>query len=75
MHKQTKFGYRNKHTKEWLYLGEFFKAFPLDFCPEVLYNARNILEDDFDVYARCNNLVKEDWELLSVEVEYKLCNE
>jgi hypothetical protein len=32
-------------------------------------------EYDFDVYARCNNLVKEDWELLSVDIEYKLCNE
>ncbi len=88
IHTETKFAYRHKPTGKWcsLYLGisflggEKFNYVQLNlidsFQPEILYNTRNIIEEDLlrstmngERYAALNFL---EFELVEIEVEYRL---
>jgi hypothetical protein len=80
--KETKFAYRHKPTGKWVYLETFENNFDVnlhlidDFCSEIVYRARNIIEEDLlrsvtngERYAALNFL---EFELVEIEIEYKI---
>jgi hypothetical protein len=88
IHTETKFAYRHKPTGKWCYLytattfigGDKFNHVALnlidDFDSEILYNARNIIEEDLlrstmngERYAAQNF---HEFELVEIEIEYRL---
>ena len=90
-HTETRFAYRHKPTGKWCYLyiatsflgGEKFNYVELNlidsFQPEILYNARNIIEEDLlrSIMngARYAALNFNEFELVEIEVQYKIKNE
>ncbi|MFN5249766.1 MAG: hypothetical protein ACK5DE_01845 [Bacteroidota bacterium] len=90
-HTETRFAYRHKPTGKWCYLyiatsflgGEKFNYVELNlidsFQPEILYNARNIIEEDLlrSIMngARYAALNFHEFELVEIEVQYKIKNE
>lgn len=88
IHTETKFAYRHKPTGDWCYIrsyrndgigwgGRVIELHLLsDFDSGILYNARNIIEEDLlrsvmngERYAARNF---HEFELVEVEIEYKL---
>ena len=76
---ERKFGFYNKKLNKWLGFDGPLKAscriaVPEEFSSHVLYCARNIIEEDFSfaVANKDNNLNKEDWELVEVQVKYDM---
>ena len=88
IHTETKFAYRHKPTGKWCYIhsydndeigwgGRIIELHLLpDFDSEILYNARNIIEEDLmrstmngERYAALNFL---EFELVEIEIEYRL---
>ena len=80
IHTETKFAYRHKPTGKWCFLevlGFNVEMYLLDeFESEILYNARNIIEEDLlrsimngEKYAAKNFL---EFELVEVEIEYRV---
>lgn len=84
--KDVKFAYRHRPTKRWVYItknrdheygGVHYQLYFInEFTPDVLYSARNIIEEDFlnswylgDLYAKKNFL---EFELVKIEIEYKI---
>jgi len=89
-HTGTKFAYRHKPTGKWCSLhiaisflgGEKFNYVELNlidsFQPEILYNARNIIEEDFmRGFINSKRDLKHfpDFELVEIEIQYKIKNE
>lgn len=90
-HTETKFAYRHKPTGKWCSLhiaisflgGEKFNYVELNlidsFQPEILYNARNVIEEDLlrstmngERYAALNF---HEFELVEIDIQYKIKNE
>lgn len=80
---ETKFAYRHKPTNEWAcfkIIGSYVEMWLLeDFDPEILYNARNIIEEDL-MRSTMNGkkyaaLHLDEFELIEVEVQYKIKQE
>lgn len=80
---ETKFAYRHKPTGKWCVfevLGSNVEMYLLDeFDSEILYNARNIIEEDLlrstmngERYAALNFL---EFELVEIQIEYKIKEE
>lgn len=82
IHTERKFAYRHKPTGKWCYFETFYNNFDVylhlvdDFFSEILYDARNIIEEDLlrstmngERYAALNF---SEFELMEVEIEYKL---
>ena len=88
IHTETKFAYRHKPTGKWCYIHSYnyggigwgSRIVDLhlvdEFTPTILYNARNIIEEDLirstmngERYAAKNFL---EFELVEIEIEYKL---
>jgi hypothetical protein len=81
--KETKFAYRHKPTGKWVFIETFsnepkFVLMHLvdDFCSDIIYSARNIIEEDLmrsrykgEKYAAKNLL---EFELVEIEIEYKI---
>ena len=88
IHTETKFAYRHKPTGKWVYIGSEFSirdkwtpfiVFLDEFTPTILYNARNIIEEDLlrsvmngERYAALNF---HEFELVEIEIEYKIKEE
>lgn len=89
-HTETKFAYRHKPTNQWCFIYpdahfgsdgkiekfEIILQFVESFNEHVLYNARNIIEEDLlnsnmdgEKYASQNF---EEFELVEIEIEYRL---
>ena len=79
---ETKFAYRHKPTNQWCYIdicklnNQSYMHFIPEFSSEILYNARNIIEEDLmrstmndEKYASQNF---EEFELVEIEIEYRL---
>lgn len=76
---ERKFGYYNKKIDKWLGFDGPIRvgsriAVPEEFSFDVLYCARNIIEEDFSfaLSNKDNNLNREDWELVEVQVKYDM---
>ena len=76
---ELKFGFYNKKLNKWLGFDGPFKAssriaVPEEFSSNILYCARNIIEEDFSfaVTNKSNNLNKEDWKLVEVVANYEM---
>jgi hypothetical protein len=81
--KETKFAYRHKPTGKWVFIETFSNEpkfvlmhFVDDFCSDIIYSARNIIEEDLmrsrykgERYAAQNFL---EFELVEIEIEYKI---
>ena len=86
-HTEKKFAYRHKPTGKWCYLVHYYNEMMGhtnsmrleiidEFNPDILYNARNIIEEDLlrsymynERYAALNF---SEFELLEIEVQYKI---
>ena len=80
---ETKYAYRHKPTGKWCYIyfshhikPQVYLLFRDVFHTEILYNARNIIEEDLlrstmngERYAAQNFL---EFELVEIEIEYKI---
>ena len=79
---ETKFAYRHKPTNQWCYIdicelnNQSYMHFILELQSEILYSARNIIEEDLlrsvtngERYAAQNFL---EFELVEIEIEYKI---
>lgn len=92
IHTETKFAYRHKPTGKWValetrtidddwgkgYYTEEILHLIDDFYPDILYKARNVIEEDLlrstmngERYAALNF---HEFELVEIQVEYKLKN-
>lgn len=90
IHTETKFAYRHKPTGKWCFIYpdahfgsdgkiekfEIILQFVESFNEHILYNARNIIEEDLlnsnmngERYAALNFL---EFELVEIEIEYKI---
>ena len=87
IHTETKFAYHHKPTGKWCHLFYYYNEMMGhtnsrrleiidDFHPDILYNARNIIEEDLlrsimngERYAAQNFL---EFELVEIEIEYRL---
>lgn len=83
IHTERKFAYRHKPTGKWCYFETFYIDVYLhlvdDFFSEILYDARNIIEEDLlrstmngEQYAALNF---SEFELVEIEIEYKIKEE
>lgn len=76
--KETKFAYRHKDGK-WAFIyqpGMEARIYLelIEFDPEILYAAKNIIQESLDnaYYSRNERVKVEDFELVEIEVEYKI---
>lgn len=88
IHTETRFAYRHKPTGKWCCIytatsflgGDIFNHIALDFItefyPSILYNARNVIEEDFDRSILNTDLIdkkdKSEFELVEIEVQYTI---
>ena len=82
IHTEKKFAYHHKPTNQWCYIdicklnNQSYLHFIPDFDSVILYNARNIIEEDLlrstmngERYAAQNFY---EFELVEIEIEYKV---
>lgn len=70
MKSEYRYGYRNKNTKTWAW----FKALDkdgIDFHPDVLYLAKNVLMDEFGFRCIKGIFKRDEWELVKIKVTYE----
>lgn len=90
IHTETKFAYRHKPTGKWVYIylshhtkPKLYMLFRDDFHTEILYSARNIIEEDLFSSIDCDQHYGEkyaaqnflEFELVEIKIEYKIKQE
>lgn len=76
---ETKFAYRHKPTSKWCFFETFIRNWDVylhlvdEFIPEnMAYNARNVIEEDLLRSIRYAALNFHEFELVEIEIEYRL---
>lgn len=84
IHTETKFAYRHKPSGKWCYLETHKNNTNVDlhliddFNSDILYKARNIIEEDFIrgfINSKRDSKQFPDFEIVEIDIQYKIKNE
>jgi len=74
---EYRYGYRNKgYPNKWLYFDPHStQAECVDFHPDILWLAKNVLQDEFSIRCESGSVKKAIWELVKFKITYEEVNE